>query len=344
MSSHHQHPTVFSPVLGGRQLGVMASPNFANASDHRPQADSLRPSAELPSLKQDNWVERERKLSTFLDEEFSNVNFYSPVDGTMAVYEEDDSQRYMGRFLFHNKNINLLSYNCIGEKDKKLYEITFLTFQERSNRDKMATFLDTLKLANIPDIRKLHRFVADDSTGKARLVLIDGSQNSVNLSSLISYSQEYPEIKSLIRQNEFLYKVVTVLWDTIRLFRSKSLKDLGINSNLITLLDRKQTATAIRDPVVKMRRFFKDPTVVIDYKFSHFLRLILSDEKRKNAITISDLATINFIPKFMVEVISKYRIDYTDELAFALVIIEILKGESCENLAKEIDFEKGRQS
>lgn len=312
-----------------------------------PDADNFLPEKQANQRVapiQESWIERERKLSTFLDTQLASINFYSPVDPSSCVFQDSSGQRYMGRYLFHNKNINLLSYNCVGEKDKRPYEITFLTFKDRVNRDRMAAFLDTLRLANIPDLRKIHSFVSDDFMDKARIVLIDTFQNSINLSNLISYSEEFPEIKTMIRQDEFAYKVITIVWDTIRQFRSKGLKDLGINSNLITLLEKKNSASLIRDPVVKIRRFFKDPTIAIDYKCSHFLRLILSDEKRKNAITISDLAMINFIPKFMVEAITRYRIDFTDELAFALVIIELLKGESCENISNEIDFELGKIS
>ena len=323
-----ENPVLSDQSLSNKQPAALQSP--------KPEAEAKSP------MMVESKIERERKLSIFLDGEFSHVNYYSPVDPNSSVYEEERVQRYMGRYLFHNKNINLLSYNCTGEKDRRTYEVTFLSFQEPNNRDRMAAFLETLKLASIPNVRRMHNFISDSDTNKSRIVLIDTFQNSINLSNLIGYVKDFPEIATMICQDDFIYKVITILWETIRQFRNKGLKDLGINSNLITLHDRKESQAMIRDPVVKIRRFFRDPTVVIDYKCSHFLRLILSDEKRKNAITIEDLATINFIPKFMVEIIAKYRIEYTDELSFALVILEILKGESCENIARDIDFEQGK--
>lgn len=342
--SRHEFSSMQVPISPEQGVMSQLKPGYTTQA-RTPAGQSAQSSArQAPDVQAESKIERERKLSTFLDNEFSHVNYYSPVDPKVSVYEKNDGQKFMGRFLFHNKNINMLSYNCVGENDRRPYEVTFLSFQEASNRDRMAVFLDTLKLAAIPDLRKMHSYFTDNKMNKSRIILIDAFQNSINLSSLVSFTKEFPEIATLIRQNEFIYKVITVLWETVRQFRNKGLKDLGISSNLITLLDKKESHAIIRDPVVKIRRFFKDPTAVIDYKCSHFLRLILSDEKKKNAITISDLATINFIPKFMVEIIAKYRVDYTDELAFALVIIEILIGESCENIAKEIDFETGKIS
>jgi hypothetical protein len=189
-------------------------------------------------------------------------------------------------------------------------------------------------------VRRTHKFIRDDSSDKLRVVLIDHFQTSINLSDLINYAKDFPEVVTKMRQREFAFKVITTVWDTIRLFRSKHLKDLGLNPNLIILLEKKSNQVPLRDPVVKIKRFFKDPAVVIDYKSSHFLRLILSDEKRRNAITITDLGSINFIPKFMIEAISKYKIEYTDEISFAIIIIQIMTGKPCEAFAQYIDFDK----
>ena len=287
--------------------------------------------------------EREKILAHFIDEELNRSNIYSKLDKDSVVFQEDsknEDTKYFGRFLFHNKNIHLLSYSCMYSADKKYYEITFLNFQDSLLRDKMMQFLETLKLANLPDVRRTHKFIRDDSTDKMRVVLIDQYQPSINLSDLINYTQEHPEIVNKMRQKEFVFKVMTTVWDTIRLFRAKHLKDLGLSSNLIILLERRTTQIPIKDEVVKMKRFFKDPAVVIDYKMSHFLRLILSEEKKKNAITITDLGLINFIPKFMIEAISKYKIDYNDEISFAIIIIQLMTGKSCDSLAEHIDFGK----
>jgi hypothetical protein len=282
-------------------------------------------------------------MSQFIDRELSNCNIYSQLDRENVVYQEnedDEKTRYYGHFLFHNKNINLLSYNCKYSGDNKSYELTFLTFNDTHSRDKMMQFLETLKIANLPDVRKTHKFIKDDSAEKYRVILIDYFQTSINLSDLINYAKDFPEIVTKMRQREFSFKVITTVWDTIRLFRTKHLKDLGLNPNLIILLEKKFNQVPIRDPVVKIKRFFKDPAVVIDYKSSHFLRLILTDEKRRNAITITDLGSINFIPKFMIEAISRHKIEYTDEISFALIIIQIMTGKPCEAFGHFIDFEK----
>jgi hypothetical protein len=332
-------------------LGSVAPPPTASLpSETTPGQDGPRKmNSPLPSIvPQESPAEREKKMCTYLDRELSNINLYSQLDPANAIYREPGpngepgvGNKYLGRFLFHNKNINLLSYNCLSEADKKLYEITFLTFQDSSARDKMLKFLETLKQANIPDVRRVHKFIKDDNMDKHRVVLIDVFQNSMNLSDLLNHAKTFPEIKMYIRRDEFSYKLATIIWDTIRQFRLKGLRELGLNPNLIILLEKRATQYSIRDPVVKIKRFFADPSVVVDYKFSHFLRLILSDEKRKNAITMTDLGMINFIPKYLVEAIAKHKVEYTDELSFALILLEMLSGMPGEQLGKELDLEKG---
>ena len=74
------------------------------------------------------------------------------------------------------------------------------------------------------------------------------------------------------------------------------------------------------------------------------MKIVLSSEKRKHAISISDLGSINFIPRFMIEHLSSRKLDYTDELSFAIILLEMMLGTSSERFYKEIDFENGNLS
>ena len=53
------------------------------------------------------------------------------------------------------------------------------------------------------------------------------------------------------------------------------------------------------------------------------------------------MAGINFIPQYLVEIIHKHKIEYTDELCFAIIATELLLGESMEQIQGSINWEEG---
>ena len=46
----------------------------------------------------------------------------------------------------------------------------------------------------------------------------------------------------------------------------------------------------------------------------------------------------------MIEHLSTHKVDYTDELAFAIIMLEMMLGQSSDRFYKEVDFENGTMS
>lgn len=332
-----------------------------NALVHRPQLAagySIQPGLPASSpgasvfggmaVQQFDPVESERRVAELVNDELLNVKKYADVEKSGVIWTEETSDQktvdYKAKILFHNKTLCRLSYQAQSSFDNKLYELTFLPFYSTNLRDKMYEFLETLKKVNHPDVRVLHKFAKKDNEDKPMIVLADYFQHFITLSELIALCEAKPDILVNIRKPEFLFKVVTVVWDTIRRFKVLGLENLGIHTGLIMMLDQKTNMYAIRDITLKMKKFFSEPTVLVDYKFAHFMRFILSSDKRGADITLYDLAKIGFIPEVMVEAMSRDKIVYSDHHSFAIILLELLLGKHSSKFSADIDFKSGKIS
>ena len=301
-----------------------------------------------PSVSQPiDLVDTEKRIAEAVNEELLNVKKYADVEKSGVIWTEESDKKlveYKAKILFHNKTLCRLSYQAQSSLDNKLHEITFLPFYSTGLRDKMYEFLETLKKVNHPDVRVVHKFAKKDNEDKPMLVLVDYFQHFITLSELIHLCEAKPEILVNLRKPEFLFKIVTVVWDTIRRFKVLGLENLGLHTGIIMMLDQRTNMYTIKDITLKMKKFFSEPTVLVDYKFTHFMRFILSSDKKGADITLYDLAKIGFIPEVMVEAMSRDKVVYSDHHSFAIILMELLVGKHSSKFSSDVDFKNGRIS
>lgn len=237
-----------------------------------------------------------------------------------------------------------MSRYCVSSPVREEFDITFLNFNHEEERDKLIGFLKLMKQADFPDVTKINKFEAQEQGGKHMIVLIERHIRGLSLAELVNIVKENGKLLEHMHKPEFLFKVAVTVWDSIRLFRQQGLKDNGLNSNLIFLPDRLAGNPGFKDSQIKLKMLFSEPKVQVEYKNSHFMRMILNDEKRKNALTLYDLALINCIPKVLVEPMSRFKLSYNDEMSFCFILIEMLSGCRIDTLERDINFEKGEIS
>jgi hypothetical protein len=346
VGSTSEHPMNSPNPRPGMLGGHLPQPGVAAASS--PGALMNGQSSMGQNFPVEDPMETEKKVAEIVNEELMNVKKYADVEKSGVIWTEENIENktveYKAKILFHNKTLCRLSYQAQSSLDNKLYEVTFLPFYSSSIRDKMFEFLETLKRVNHPDVRNVHKFSKKENEDRPMLVLVDYFQHFITLSELIALCEAKPEILTNLRRPEFLFKVITVVWDTIRRFKTLGLENLGIHTGLIMMLDQRTNMYSIKDVTLKMKKFFSEPTVIVDYKFAHFMRFILSSDKKGADITLYDLAKIGFVPEVMVEAMSRDKIIYSDHHSFAIILMELLVGKHSSKFSSEIDFKNGKIS
>ena len=253
-----------------------------------------------------------------------------------------EKQRYKAKNLIHNKEMANLSFACIGLEDSKQYEITSLHFEKDSSQASMVQFLTDIRASKISNLKIFKEFYEDeDPTGRLKLVLIDRYVSCISIRDLVIGIKDYPFISEILSLNQVRFPILVSLWETIRDLRSNGLKNIGITSWMVYLIDSLQftNTNTYLSAEKTIENLFGNLMVKIDYKFSHFKRLLLADAKQD--LTLKELADLRFFSRCFVQVLDDKHEALSDHNCFILFALELFGKEKHENFLEFIDFKKG---
>ena len=270
-----------------------------------------------------------------------NRSIFSEVKDHDIVFK-GAIQDYIAQNLIHNSDMTNLSFFCKGHQDRLSYEVTSLHFDNLDSRNEMIEFLKNIQMIRSAPLKKCVEYITEDLEGsRFKLIIVDKFSTSVNIKTLILSSSVYHNLEKVIKMPHLRYGLILSIWQTIKELRSLGIKNMGISSSLVYLVEN-ITPEALLDKFKRYSNFFEEPEIRIEYKFNQFRNLLIADAK--NDMTMQDLTQMNFLTESYLKKFSNKTDSILDHNTFIVLMIEIAICKPHENFVDLIDFERGQLS